>query len=202
MKPIAIYGAGSLGQEVLVMIRQINEYHPEWEPIGFFDDDPSVGDNIDGLRLLGGINDLNQYVDKLNVIVALGNPAVRKRIVNKINNPLVSYPIIIHPGVQLKPYQRCHIGEGSIIAAGNILTVGISIGRHVILNMACTVGHDVRIGDYTSIMPNCIISGGAQIGSDCFIGAGAAIMNRVEISPATRIRSREFVNFESPKILG
>ena len=81
MKSIAIYGAGSLGQEVLVMIRQINENQPEWEPVGFFDDDPSVGYTIDGLPVLGGINELNQFGTKLNVIIALGNPAIRKRIV-------------------------------------------------------------------------------------------------------------------------
>ena len=44
MKDIAIYGAGGIGREVACLIRMINESKeiPEWNFIGFFDDDSSV----------------------------------------------------------------------------------------------------------------------------------------------------------------
>ena len=44
MKDIAIYGAGGLGREVACLIRMINESKeiPEWNFIGFFDDDSSL----------------------------------------------------------------------------------------------------------------------------------------------------------------
>lgn len=34
-----------------------------------------------------------------------------------------------------------------VICAGTILTVDITIGRHVIINLDCTVGHDAHIED-------------------------------------------------------
>lgn len=200
-KPIAIYGAGSLGREVMVLIRQINEKEQNWDLIGFYDDNLSSGDTLHGLPVLGDIDELNKRTAPLHLVVALGNPVIRKRIVNKIQNSNILYPTLIHPSVQLANYQNISIGEGTIIAAGNILTVDIVIGRHVLLNIACTCGHDVVIGDYASIMPNCIIFGPTTIGEDCFIATGAAILNRVELAPATRVGVREVVMNGVSKIL-
>ena len=39
MKKIAIFGAGGFGREVKWLIDDINEIQPNWEFIGFFDDD-------------------------------------------------------------------------------------------------------------------------------------------------------------------
>ncbi len=201
MKPIAIYGAGSLGREVLMLIRQINEIHEEWDVLGFFDDNENLDNMIDGLPIIGDIHKLNAYKEHLDVIIAVGIPASKKRIIKKITNKSVGFATLIHPAVQLKPYQHCQIGEGSIISAGNIFTVGITIGKHVLINMACTIGHDVTIGDFTSIMPNCTISGEVNIGQDCFIGAGATLLNRVEIKPSSRIGARETVKLGTPIIM-
>jgi|ERR1017187_259808 sugar O-acyltransferase (sialic acid O-acetyltransferase NeuD family) len=200
-KPIAIYGAGSFGREVFVLIMQINESQEDWELIGFFDDNLSTEDKVHSLPVIGNIDTLNAYSEPLNVIIAIGNPVIRKRIVSKIKNPLISFPVLVHPSVQLAPYQNISIGEGSLIAAGNILTVDITIGRHVLLNIACTCGHDVVFGDFASIMPNCIIFGPSVIGEESFIATGAAILNRVELAPSSRIGVREVVMNGVSKIL-
>jgi len=201
MKPIAIYGAGSFGRETLMLIRQINADKPRWEPVGFFDDNYPVGERIHDVPVIGDIHDLNAHEEGLYIVIAVGNPKVRKKIYNKIQNDLISFATLIHPSVQIEEFQHCSIGHGTIIAAGNILTTDIHIGQHVLLNMACTCGHDVRIGDFASIMPNCILSGEAEIGEECFIGAGAAIMNRVQIEHGARVGARETVGLGLPKIM-
>ena len=193
MKPIAIYGAGSFGREVLILLRQINEFQNEWNIIGFFDDNMSVDEQVHSLPILGNIESLNHYDKPLALIIAVGNPVVRKRIVKKITNPLISFPILVHPSVQLAPYQNISVGEGTIIGAGNILTVDIKIGKHVLLNIGCSCGHVVEIADYVSIMPNCMLFGPSTIGESCFISTGAAIMNRVDLAPLSRIGVREVV---------
>lgn len=187
MKPIAIYGAGGLGREVLMLIRQINEYDEIWKPIGFFDDGVPEGKMIDGMPVLGNIDRLNEVREELNIIIALGDPGIKKRVFQKITNPLIIFATLIHPSVLIRPYQDIKIGKGSIIGSGNILTVGISIGDNVLLNLNNTIGHDVVIRDFASVMPGCNISGEVLIEEGVYVGTGAAIINRVTIGSYSKI---------------
>lgn len=181
MKPIAIYGGGGLGKEILVLLRQINLVKKEWNILGIFDDNKKKGLLINNAEVLGGIEELNNWKEEINLVLAIGNSAIRKSICEKIANENIIYPVLIHPSVQIDDFQDIVIDEGSIIAAGNILTTNIRIGRHVILNLDCTVGHDVKIEDFVSIMPGCHISGEVSIGEGAYIGTGACIINSIKI---------------------
>ena len=178
LKKIAVFGAGGFGLEVAMLIEQINEISHEWELIGFFDDGKPEGKIINGYRVLGGIDKLNEWNSNLFLILALGKPKNKKSILTKIRNKKISYPVLIHPSVIMGNKDYLIIGEGSIICAGTIITTNISIGRHVILNLSCTVGHETEIGDFSSFMPTCNISGEVNIGEDNFWGTGAKIINR------------------------
>jgi len=187
MKPIAIYGAGGLGREVLMLVRQINEYQGYWNPIGFFDDNLLEGKMVDGIPVLGNISGLNSHKEALTIVIALGDPVSKRNAFQKIANPAISFATLVHPSVQLAGYQDFRIGEGSIIGSGNIITVGVSIGRHVLINLNNTIGHDVAIADFASVMPGCNISGEVVIKEGVYVGTGAAIINRVTIDCYAKI---------------
>ncbi len=187
MKPIAIYGAGGLGREVLMLIRQINESQHVWNPIGFFDDNVPEGKMIDGVPVLGNISQLNSAKDELYTVIALGEPGIKKGLFQKITNPAIKFATLIHPSVQIASYQGFRIGEGSIIASGNIITVAVRIGKHVLVNLNNTIGHDMIIGDFTSIMPGCNISGKVTIKECVYVGTGAAIINDITIGCNAKI---------------
>lgn len=70
---------------------------------------------------------------------------------------------MIHPSVIYS--ERVEFGEGCIICAGNIITVDIKIGNHVIVNLDCTIGHDAKIGDYSTVLPSVNISGFVELGN-------------------------------------
>jgi sugar O-acyltransferase (sialic acid O-acetyltransferase NeuD family) len=180
-RKIAVFGAGGFGLEVAMLIEQINEGSNKWELIGFFDDGIGKGKIINGYPVLGGIKELNQWDRKLFLVFALGQPRIKKAVCEKIKNKNISYPVLIHPNVIIGKRKYVTIGEGCIIAAGNIITTNICIGKHVILNLACTVGHETQIGDFSSFMPTCNISGEVQIGEAAFWGTGAKVINRVRV---------------------
>lgn len=184
MKKIAIFGAGGFGREVKWLIDDINGLNPVWDFIGYFDDDFSHVTNIDPLLFLGGMAELNAWKEELAVVFAVGNPLVKRKIFQKINNLAIIYPKLIHPNVCMGK-SNVQIGEGAIICAGNIITVDINIGKHVILNLSCTVGHDTIIGDFASFMPAVNISGEVNIGEAVYAGTGAKIINRLEIGAET-----------------
>ncbi len=154
MKKLAIFGAGGFGKEVAMLVEQINATTPTWDLIGFFDDGVPNNTEVNGYSCLGGVNALNQTDQNIGIVIAIADPNIKTKIYGKINNPAVYYPSLIHPNVQMGAKEYVTIGEGCIITAGNLITVNIAIGKHVILNLGCTVGHDVLLGDFSSVMPS------------------------------------------------
>jgi sugar O-acyltransferase (sialic acid O-acetyltransferase NeuD family) len=181
MKPIAIFGAGGFGLEVAMLIEQINAQGPQWELIGVFDDNAPAHNRFNDTPYLGGMQALNAWGEELAVAFAVGTSQTRKGLVEKISNPKLRFPTLIHPSVVLGNPKFLEIGEGGLICAGCILTTHITIGRFVLLNLACTVGHETVIGDFSSFMPTCNISGEVRIGEATFWGTGAKIINRKNV---------------------
>jgi len=184
MEKIAIFGAGGFGREVKFLIDQINKVTPTYELIGFFDDGKEVGQTISGYPVIGGVHEANQYDKKLNLVIAVGDPKIKKTIADAIFNDNISFPNIIHPNVE---YDKDSItfGKGNIICSGVILTVDCIIEDFVILNLYCTIGHDCHIGKYSSFMPSVNISGEVTIGESVYMGTGAKIINSRSIGEKT-----------------
>jgi sugar O-acyltransferase (sialic acid O-acetyltransferase NeuD family) len=180
LEKIAIFGAGGLGREVKMLIDQINAAAPIWDFTGFYDDGKSKGTDVNGYTVLGGADELAN-ADPVNIVFALGSPSVKRDLVARVSvNKSLIYPVLIHPNVFIGK-NHVNIGEGTIITGGNIITVNIDIGKHVILNLSCTVGHDSRIGNFCSFMPGCNISGEVDIAECVYMGTGAKIINQVSI---------------------
>lgn len=174
MKDIYIVGAGGFGREVLWLIQRINNVNYEWNIKGFIDDNKSIQNTtIDEYPVIGTIDDLKNIEGY--VVVAIGNSHVKKDIVERIKSVSnVKFATLIDPSVIIS--NRVNIGEGCIVCAGNIITVDITIGNHVILNLDCTVGHDAIINDFVTVYPSVNISGNTRIGSCSEIGTGTKII--------------------------
>jgi sugar O-acyltransferase (sialic acid O-acetyltransferase NeuD family) len=182
-KDLIIYGAGGLGREVLTMVRSL----PEWQPIGFIDDNVPAGKDVKGLKVLGGISILDSMTSIPNIVLAVGSPLVKKRLEEQLLKYSVQFPMLIHPSVILQDAASIAIGAGSIISAGCILTTDIHIGKHVLINLNSTIGHDCTIEDYTSVMCSVNIAGEVNIGQSAFVGSGANILNQVSLGKACTV---------------
>lgn len=198
MKRIAVFGCGGFGREVVMLIQQINAKHHEWDIIGFFDDGVEKGSLINGFPVLGGLKELNDQQSETYIVIAIANSDIKEKIVNGTTNKNVKFPVLIHPSAMLGPQEFLKIGEGTIICAGCIITVNIDIGKHVILNLSCTVGHDAVIKDYCSFMPTVNISGEVLIGAKTFVGTGSKIINLVTIGENVIIGAGAVVSKEIP----
>jgi len=183
-KKIAICGAGGLGREVLSMVKAL----PEWEVIGFYDDGKSKGDEIGGVVVLGAIADLNQITVDTQMVIAIGSPIIKERIAKQLmQNQHLKPATIIHPSVIIQDSESVSIGKGCVLGAGVILTTQIVLGDHVLLNLNGTVGHDVEIGNYTSVMPGVNIAGEVKLGEGVMIGAGANVLNGLRVGAFSKV---------------
>jgi sugar O-acyltransferase (sialic acid O-acetyltransferase NeuD family) len=180
MIDLAIYGAGGFGREVALMVRQINEVTPRWNLLGFFDDIKEKDSIVDGLPILGNCNDINKANTSLSMAIAIADPITRQAIVSSITNKRISLPMLVHPSANIGSHKN-EIGKGCIVTAGCIFTTGITLSDFVIVNLGTTIGHDVKIGKFSSIMPGCNISGNVRIGEHTLIGTGAKLLQNISI---------------------
>jgi sugar O-acyltransferase (sialic acid O-acetyltransferase NeuD family) len=199
MKKLAIIGAGGFGREVQSLVEQINAAKEEWELIGFYDDGISVGTIVNGLPVLGRVDQISAIGHSIYLTLAVGNPVTKKKIVEQISSPFVQYATLIHPQAIIGNRKWNSVGKGTIICGGVIITVQVAIGSHVILNLSCTVGHDTVIGNYSSFMPTVNISGEVEIGECVFVGTGAKIINQVTIGSNTTIGAGAVVTSNIPE---
>ena len=198
MQKIAIFGIGGFGREVLEQVHDINKITATYEIVGFFDDGYPAGMNIHGYPTLGGVKELNEWEEPIGIVVAIGTPQIKRKILNNIKNPLVTYPTMIHPSVLIGDHERVKIGKGCIICPSTIVTTDVEIGDFVILNLACTVGHDTVIKNYAAFMPTCNISGEVVIGEGVYCGTGVKVINQTSIGDNTVIGAGAVVTKSIP----
>lgn len=181
---IQIYGAGGFGQEVFAMV-----YHSlDFQVVSFVDDHVDLTETIFDLPIYR-----NPQMG-LPALIAIADPRLKEKIVNA--NPTLTYEVFVHPSAK-EGYGNT-IGEGSILCKGATPTCGITIGKHVILNLNVTVGHSAQIGDYSSVMPGSHISGNVKIGKGVYIGSGAVILPEITIGDWSIIGAGSVVTKDIP----
>ncbi|GAC1383060.1 MAG: acetyltransferase [Hymenobacter sp.] len=179
--PLVIFGAGGLGREVLLLLRQLNDAHPTWELRGFYDDQPPPTPTVAGLPFLGTSADLNATTEPLAVAVAVGSPAGRAAVVARLDSPHLRFPAIVHPGVALRPYQNIVLGPGCIIQQDVKLMTDLTLGRFVFVNVGSIVGHDAVLEDFCSLMAHVDVGGGAHFETGTYFGTKATVIQGVRV---------------------
>jgi sugar O-acyltransferase (sialic acid O-acetyltransferase NeuD family) len=171
--PIWIYGAGGMGKETHWLIQE--NLSNQFNILGFIDDFKTD-------KLFQKLPLINNIELNSNAIIAIADSTLRKQIAakNKLN-----YHNIIHSNA-LK-HESINIGIGNIMCKGVVLTVDIKIGNHVIININSTIGHDVVLEDFVSIMFAVNISGNVKIGEGTLIGSGAIILPNITIGKWCKI---------------
>lgn len=178
MRALIIYGAGGHAREIALLVRQLQAASLRWNLLAFVSDSGESG-SLAGVPILSQEDALRMAGPSPDVIVAIGSPAARRKVVESLRGKGVSFPTLVHPSVSIDP--TVEIGRGSIIAAGCILTVDIHVGEFVLLNRACNVSHDCRVGDFSSLAPGTYLSGNVRLGEECEIGTGVSVVPGVEI---------------------
>ncbi|MFB9863726.1 acetyltransferase [Rufibacter immobilis] len=197
-KRIAIVGAGGLGREVLMLLHQINHVTPQWDMVGFYDDAPPAQAQICGYPYLGTVEQLNEVESQLYVAIAIGNCQAKTDVTSRLLNPQLCFPVLVHPSVHVYPEQDVKLGEGTIICQNCILTTNVTLGRHVLLNLSCTIGHDTVLGDFCSLMPQVAVSGDVRLGMGVYGGTNSTILQNRQVGAFTIIGAGAVVNKDLP----
>lgn len=188
MSGVLLYGASELGRDVAAMgPALLDSWHGPSRLHGFIDDRSELhGTEILGLPVLGGDEWLrSDDAQAMKVVVTIGDPSSRRRVVERLTEMGVRFATLIHPTAVVTPWVA--FGEGTVVLANCTFTADISVGRHVVFNPGCTVAHDVVVEDYVYVSPGVDLAGKVVLEHSCHLGTGATVI------PGCRVGNRSVV---------
>lgn len=185
MTDIILVGCGGCMRELAWQILESNKICMEWNIVGYVDEDipgKNEGVIVSGKKIpfLGDDNFLLASKEDVNVVVSVGNPSFRKRLVMKYEEN----EHILFPNLILKNAKVCEdiqIGKGCIISMGATISTNVSMGDFAFINMEGMVCHDGRLGNFVSINPSAKLAGTVSVGDETEIGMSATIIQGIQV---------------------
>lgn len=178
-KNLLIMGAGGHGKVVADLAGRMGTY----DKIAFLDDSaPGEGFLY---PYLGKCDAAAQHLDSYDIFVAIGNGAVRQRLMDELQAAGACFGTVIAPDAVIAA--DVVIGPGSVVCPGAVINTGTKLGAGVIVNTAASVDHDCIIGDYCHVAVGARVCGTVCVGNRTWVGAGAVLINNINICPACMI---------------
>lgn len=168
MKDLAIYGSNGFGEDLYCLIQRFLKKN-DWNFLGFFDDTKLKGSNTHYGKILGGMVDLNAWPTSIDIVLAIGYPRGRRGVYNEIQNPNVSFPNIIAGDLICYDFDSFSLGKGNIICPSSFIGSHVTLGNFNVIN-GSSLGHDVCMGDFNTMMPGVHISGKVRMGDANLFG--------------------------------
>ncbi len=188
MKDLIIVGASGFGRELVQWVEDINKETPEWNILGFIDDNPNA---LDGCKcdygIIGAIQDWMPS-DKQYYACALAFPDVKYRIVTMLKERGAKFATLIHPTALVNKYAV--IGEGVVVTPRSNINPDTKIGDFVSV-LGSGIGHDSCVGSFSTLSGRCSINGHVQIGERVYVASG------VTIAPSKKIGDDAYVGIGS-----
>ena len=176
MKDIVIIGAGGFGREVAVHIERINEAEPQWNLLGYIDEEAS--ETPEGYKIFGNLDHFLTMDRSIYYFIAIANSQARERIAKRCEEAGFKAATLIYPNVRFGPLVE--VGEGSYLGRDCSFMNNVKIGKHCVIQSMTVIGHDTVVGDYTSFMTDGLIGGESVIGSHCYFVLRCTMINRVK----------------------
>ena len=179
MQDIIVVGAGTA--VIVKMLHAINKHSPEWNLLGFVDDDENKwGTDFYGYPVLGGLEELKKSYSGTKVLCFIygGDIWTRLSVLGRLDAMRVKYATLIYPGID---FEAVKIGHDCVVQGGCWLQTDVTLGNHSTVGLGSIVGHDVIIDDYAWVGPRVTILGRVHIMKGATLGAGSIIKSDLTV---------------------
>lgn len=175
---IIIFGAGEHGAQTFHILRQL----PDYELVGFVDDDPQKhGADYCGRKVLGGqaiLPDLRKQGVE-GGIVAIGDNYRRSDFTRKLIQHGFQIINAIHPQALID--DTAVLGKGLIIEMGVMVHPLAKIGDCVFLGGSSVVSHHSVVEENALIGGGGVFGGNVHVGRNTLVGVGAVLQPHISI---------------------
>jgi sugar O-acyltransferase (sialic acid O-acetyltransferase NeuD family) len=181
-KVIIIGGDGNGGVAASCIADMRKRYNIfEYEVEGFLNDYLSPGDTINQYPVLGGLEDIGNFLEKdyffIWAIHSITHAPLRTRLFDQCNIPDEKLVTLIHP--------QTFIGEGVVLEPGVMVMANsyigpmTKIGKCTFVMANCSIGHNDDIGPFCHFSVGATLSSVLKIGKGCDVALNATVMEKV-----------------------
>lgn len=149
---------------------------------GFLDDAKPVGDFVQGIAVLGRLDEWHAlhgehlFVSALHKVKQM--PLRIERILS-LGIPRVRWTNVIDPTTRIA--SDALLGVGVYIGPNVVIQPGVRIGDHVSIRAGANIGHDAHIGAYCYVGPNSTLCGNSSMEIGAHLGPNACIVDGQQI---------------------
>jgi sugar O-acyltransferase (sialic acid O-acetyltransferase NeuD family) len=189
-KSLYLIGAGDLGREIESWLELLPNFHHNWVIKGYLDQNPNALKNYPSeYKVLG--DPLNFEFNKEDFIaICLTNPADKQHIIEEIKGK-VNFFSYIAPNTIMGKY--VNLGTGVIVCPNSCISTNVTLEDFVFINAGTQIGHDCKLGAYSSLMAHVDLGGKVQIGQKVFMGTKSNIIPGVKVTDNVTIGTGSIV---------
>ena len=150
---------------------------------------------------VGSISDLDS-LDATHYVIAVGDAQNRLKINEKTQTDLQA-ATLIHPSVAAG--FGCSFGEGTVVLGSTRISPKCIIGNHVYISHGVLIGHESKIGNFSSVFPGALIAGNVTFGLAATAGSGCTVIEKIAVNDHAFIAAGSVVIREVPsgaKVMG
>ncbi len=191
MQDIILIGSGGCMREIVWQMQEQNKTAKHWNILGYVDRMPpeeygNVTVGNEPIKYIGNDDYLLTRKELTNVAVCVGEPKLRKKIVEKLKNN----KNIIFPNIILGDTRICddvQMGKGCIVSMDARISTNVTLGSFVFMNTGSKVCHDGKLGNYVTLSPDAALAGNVKVGDNTEIGMGVSVIQGITIGNNTVI---------------
>lgn len=176
---LLIYGSGGSGRELFDMIDSEPRLSARWEDLAFIDDTKPAGTCRDHLMFPLDEAPEGFSPEEAEVSIAVGEPAARKLLAERVQERGYRLADIIHPDAIISKYAT--VGNGVIIKAGAVVSCDSVVGDNVWIQSNAVVAHDARVGNHCQISYSAVIAGRTVLEDCVFLGLMCCLRDKITI---------------------
>lgn len=174
---LAIYGAGGMGREVMMLAREAGI----WEDSVFVvDPQYRSTEEIQECAVLS-LNELGEKYNKsdVDILICVGEPTLRKRLYEQVTSQGFHLGRFVDPSVKIHHSNK--IERGAIVLPGCTLASDVSISCNTAVSFGVLLGHDTVVGEHCYLAPGTITGGFVKWGECSLGGLGCTVREHISI---------------------
>lgn len=196
---LAIWGTGSLGKEILSMIRMEN-HEKQWEGLIFIDDKCQEKEKY-GLTVYTYDEFKKMFQqDEVRIIIATGEPLYRYKLAERVKKD--QYMLGSYFSQSAFIGERTILGEGTVVFPNVYLGNDTHIGLNCIIHCNAKVESEIIINNSTFVSSGAFVGANTSVGCRVFVGPNAALFDHIMIGDDSIIGMGSVVirNVENRKV--